>query len=73
MCRRLVSQAIHLHYAKIRTVAGTTEVCLEYCPSLDLTFIHYEQVFDRVETNAILPAIIDQRVDLSLVRTLPVC
>ncbi|KAK6764960.1 hypothetical protein RB195_025048 [Necator americanus] len=51
-----------------------TEVCWEYRLPLVLASVDYEEkAFDRVETNAILSALLDQGVDASYVRTLASC
>ncbi|KAK6736469.1 hypothetical protein RB195_019263 [Necator americanus] len=57
----------------IQTVSRVIEVCREYRLPLVLTFVDYEKVFDSVETNAILSALVDQGVDASYVRTLANC
>ncbi|KAK6763021.1 hypothetical protein RB195_023646 [Necator americanus] len=57
----------------IQTVSRVVEVCREYRQSLVLTFVDYEKVFDSVETNAILSALVDQGLDASYVRTLANC
>ncbi|KAK6731462.1 hypothetical protein RB195_007744 [Necator americanus] len=49
------------------------EVCREYSLPLILAFVDYEKAFDRVETNAILSALVDQGVDVSYLRTLVNC
>ncbi|KAK6749833.1 hypothetical protein RB195_002068 [Necator americanus] len=54
----------------IQTLSRVIEVCREYRLPLVLTFVDYEKAFDSVETNAILSALVDQRVDTSYVRTL---
>ncbi|KAK6732839.1 hypothetical protein RB195_016921 [Necator americanus] len=41
-------------------------------PAPVLTFVDYEKVFDSVETNAVLSALVDRSVDLSYVRTLTI-
>ncbi|KAK6743278.1 hypothetical protein RB195_010501 [Necator americanus] len=57
----------------IQTVSRVIEVCREYHLPLVLTFVDYEKVFDSVETNAILSALVDQGVDASYVRKLANC
>ncbi|KAE9412640.1 hypothetical protein Angca_007107, partial [Angiostrongylus cantonensis] len=57
----------------IQTVCRIIEVCREYHLPLVLTFVDYEKVFDRVETNPILSALVDQGVDPSYIRTLSDC
>ncbi|KAK6762520.1 hypothetical protein RB195_023298 [Necator americanus] len=57
----------------IQTVSRVIEVCREYLLPLVLTFVGYEKAFDSIETNAILPALVDQGVDTSHVRTLDNC
>ncbi|KAK6765094.1 hypothetical protein RB195_025143 [Necator americanus] len=57
----------------IQTVSGIIEVCREYLLPLVLTVVDYEKVFDSVETNPILSALVDQGVDASYVRTLANC
>ncbi|KAK6765084.1 hypothetical protein RB195_025136 [Necator americanus] len=44
----------------IQTVSRVTAVCREYRLPLVLTLVDYEKVFDSVETNAILSALVDQ-------------
>ncbi|KAK6750182.1 hypothetical protein RB195_002276 [Necator americanus] len=56
----------------IQTVSRVIEVCREYRLPLVLTF-DYEKVFDSVETNAFLSALVGQGVDASYVRTLANC
>ncbi|KAK6749788.1 hypothetical protein RB195_002036 [Necator americanus] len=56
-----------------QTVSRVIEVCREYRMPLVLTFVDYEKAFDRVETNAILSALVVQGVDASYVRTLANC
>ncbi|KAE9414497.1 hypothetical protein Angca_003607, partial [Angiostrongylus cantonensis] len=46
----------------IQTVPRVIEVCREYHLPLVLTYVDYEKAFDRVETNSILSALVDQRV-----------
>ncbi|KAE9413785.1 hypothetical protein Angca_007815, partial [Angiostrongylus cantonensis] len=57
----------------IQTASRFIEVCREYHLPLVLTFVDYEKEFDSVETNAILSALVDQRVDPSYIRTLSDC
>ncbi|KAK6743844.1 hypothetical protein RB195_010880 [Necator americanus] len=57
----------------IQTVSRVIEVCREYRLPLVLIFVDYEKAFDSVETNAVLPALVDQGVDASYVRTLANC
>ncbi|KAK6749000.1 hypothetical protein RB195_001546 [Necator americanus] len=57
----------------IQTVSRVIEVCRKYRLLLVLTFVNYEKAFDSIETNAILPALVDQGVDASYVRTFANC
>ncbi|KAK6765100.1 hypothetical protein RB195_025148 [Necator americanus] len=57
----------------IQTVSGIIEVCREYLLPLVLTVVDYEKVFDSVETNPMLSALVDQGVHASYVRTLANC
>ncbi|KAK6758945.1 hypothetical protein RB195_016271 [Necator americanus] len=58
---------------QIQTVSRVTEVCWEYHLPLDLSFDDCEEAFESVETNPVLPALVDQGVDASHVRTLANC
>ncbi|VDM63872.1 unnamed protein product [Angiostrongylus costaricensis] len=57
----------------IQTVSRVIEHCWEYHLPLVPTFVDYEKAFESVETNAILPALVDQGVDPSYIRTLSDC
>ncbi|KAK6757736.1 hypothetical protein RB195_015510 [Necator americanus] len=57
----------------IHTVSRVIDVCREYRLPLVSTFVDYEKAFDRVETNAILSALVDQGVYASYVKKLANC
>ncbi|KAE9416249.1 hypothetical protein Angca_002740, partial [Angiostrongylus cantonensis] len=52
----------------IQTVSRVIEVCREYNLSLVLTFVDYENAFHSVEMNAILSALVEQKVDPFYIR-----
>ncbi|EYC19477.1 hypothetical protein Y032_0024g884 [Ancylostoma ceylanicum] len=57
----------------IRTVSRVREFCREYRFHLVLIFTNDKTAFDRVETNTILSALVDQGVDALYVKTLVDC
>ncbi|KAK6762056.1 hypothetical protein RB195_022957 [Necator americanus] len=57
----------------IQTVSSVIEVCQEYRQPFVLTFVNYKKAFDSVETNVILPALVDCSVYASYLRSLANC
>ena len=56
-----------------QTVLRVIEACRDIPSASRFTVVDYKETFDSIETNAILLALVDQRVDGSYVRTLADC